>query len=563
MISDDETSLCSEELLEHENQHTKTCPKQSLTKKRSLFLSVVSFDESNEKTFSATLPAKTQKSKKKSKIQYSGRTMISNSISQDGQPINGEPILYRLAENFPDCCVDIFQSEGARVRSPTYDSWDSIRMHVASNPHELTWQDPYDGWNALHWLLFRGAPVEVIKNVLYRTHDHDLKDESRFLGSGFSHAQSLLKHSTVSAKTRRGSTALHIACYFASSFSVIELLLQHNPSAACAVNDRNETPIFCALSAKKEAVIEERRKSRAASFTTIQSLLEAGNLSDIFRPNIDGSTVLKEACERWIEAANCGKWIEAANCGKMVKKRKSQVLDSLESSSIGKVENSRSRQAAWQILLLVVEAGYSHIMTNPFYFSSAQINRHNQLRAFPLLHALIELECPSQVVVEALHSYPSLAKKVDSRGWLPLHVACQISTTNTSWKSSILELLVAANPDTVSMKTQDVGRTLPLHLALQSKDALFTSDRTYALGKLIDTFPQALYTREERNKLYPFMLPGAILYTGPPNLTEESRTIRMLEQTNKINATYYLLKEAPDIIERFSKSGNDAALLHT
>jgi hypothetical protein len=487
-ISDDESSLCSGEDAASKQIDLQTLP----PRKRCKLLSTVSFDDNlslSRDSLESPERAWVNSSYHDACLQCPGTATATYVASCEHQ----EPRLFLLSESNPAPVENCQRS----VPSPSssHAEWNTVFPRIRAHPHEGSWQDPNDGWNALHWLLLRGAPAHVIRQVL--------SSNTAFL--------------PLCAKTRRGSTPLHIACYFASGHDVISLLLEHEPTAATITNDRNETPLFCSLTSPLKNGQEGNGTGRSVSPATIQSLITAGNVSDAVRPNINGSTAVQEASARWIETF------------------------SVEEGSL----QANKKEEAWQKLVLVVEAAYCHLAGKRF---CSRARRFTDPPSFPLLHALIELASPLQIIIQAMHTYPYMTKEYDRIGRLPLYLACCIRSTDHLWKTTLVQCLVTMNPVAASSETAKGRRQLPLHAAIENGMHPLPDTRGCAIASLSQAFPSALYIPDSVTGLLPFMIPAASFAVNCCHPHQPSKEGMHNTAVESVNAIYSLLRQAPDVI---------------
>ena len=141
-----------------------------------------------------------------------------------------EPILFKLVYQHRHPYFTYLHSQSTQSE----EDWaKSVQHRCISHPSEAAWQDPMEGWNALHYALMHKPPVEVVRSLLETNAD------------------------IARVRTRRGSSALHIACYYGASPYVILLLVRTANDMIRKKNRQGHTPISCALRARHGLVDEQ------------------------------------------------------------------------------------------------------------------------------------------------------------------------------------------------------------------------------------------------------------------------------------------------------------------
>eukprot|EP00814_Leptocylindrus_danicus_P011797 CAMPEP_0116047332 /NCGR_PEP_ID=MMETSP0321-20121206/28806_1 /TAXON_ID=163516 /ORGANISM="Leptocylindrus danicus var. danicus, Strain B650" /LENGTH=217 /DNA_ID=CAMNT_0003529147 /DNA_START=57 /DNA_END=710 /DNA_ORIENTATION=+ len=135
-----------------------------------------------------------------------------------------EPILFKLVYQHKHPYFTYLNPQSSKLSDEDWAR--SVQHRCISHPSEAAWQDPAEGWNALHYALMHKPPVDVVRSLLETNGD------------------------IARVRTRRGSSALHIACYYGASPPVITLLVQTAKEMVWKKNKQGHTPISCALRAK-------------------------------------------------------------------------------------------------------------------------------------------------------------------------------------------------------------------------------------------------------------------------------------------------------------------------
>jgi len=146
-----------------------------------------------------------------------------------------EPKLFRLIYERDHPCFDYLHLSSSKKYSRR--EWAlAVEQRCKTHPRELRFQDRIDGWNALHFALIRKAPINVISAILGADASYEAK-----------------AHETLtSVRTRRGSTALHIASFYGSSVDIVALLVQADSKTLRARNRCGDLPLQCAIKGDNE-----------------------------------------------------------------------------------------------------------------------------------------------------------------------------------------------------------------------------------------------------------------------------------------------------------------------
>lgn len=119
-----------------------------------------------------------------------------------------------------------------------------------------------------------------------------------------------------------------------------------------------------------------------------------------------------------------------------------------------------------------------------------------------ILHAACHEQCPRDYLSRIMKEYAVQASQPDDRGNLPLHYAVRhASVESQAYTKFVLEELLELYPQAASRR--DDNERLPLHVALTGDSRL-----TWYKGgidKLVAANPEALYTLDVTDRLYPVL----------------------------------------------------------
>lgn len=148
-----------------------------------------------------------------------------------------------------------------------------------------------------------------------------------------------------------------------------------------------------------------------------------------------------------------------------------------------------NENAMEKMALLLLTALKGHIVNDPMPMNH-------------ILHAACHERCPRDYLSRVLKEYPTQASKTDDEGNLPLHYAVRhASVESQAYTQFVLEELLQIYPQAASIPDND-GR-LPLHVALTGNSRL--TWHKGGIDKLVAANPEALYTLDQTDRLYPVL----------------------------------------------------------
>ena len=143
----------------------------------------------------------------------------------------------------------------------------------------------------------------------------------------------------------------------------------------------------------------------------------------------------------------------------------------------------------------------------------------------PLLHTLVELDCPESIIRYALAIYSNQCQDRDRHGRSVLHLALLNKKANENIVRMVLKPPFG-HPGMV--RVLDHMDNLPLHVLIGS-GCSYSDNR---MKMIIDIEPKALETRDGVHGLYPFMLAASC------------------ETNCDLNTVYEMLRQTPHLVAR-------------
>ena len=179
---------------------------------------IVVSDDERDADLESKLPKKNCRISKRSQ----GRSS-EQSLKRFRPSLLQEPKLYRFIfeRNHPG----LVETLPSKIRNLSENEWiHQVIQRTITHPDEAAFQDHLEGWNSLHYALIRRHPTCVIKALIQID-------------------------SSTTLRTRRGSTALHIASYYKAPIEVLSMIIDKNERSLAQRNKCGDVPLDCALDA--------------------------------------------------------------------------------------------------------------------------------------------------------------------------------------------------------------------------------------------------------------------------------------------------------------------------
>jgi ankyrin repeat protein len=314
---------------------------------------------------------------------------------------------------------------------------------------------------------------------------------------------------------RYGNNAFHRLCtrrqhsWNEGTVDIVEAIINACPDLVATQNDAGWTPLhFCV---ERRLVLKQDKQLVRMALLMIQACPEASSLPC---QGFKRMTPFHLACEADADISVLRAMLQSDPS----LATRSCLNESVHSSWKSPV------QLLWQandtamdkMALLLLTSFEGHAVDDPMPMNH-------------ILHAACSERCPRTYLLQIMKGFPTLASQPDNRGNLPLHYAVRhASVESQGYTKFVLELLLDLYPEAAARR-DDNGR-LPLHVALSGNSRL-----TYYKGgidKLVAANPDALYTLDAKDRLYPVL----------------TSAMYALESRLHLSTTYELLLAAPGVL---------------
>ena len=316
---------------------------------------------------------------------------------------------------------------------------------------------------------------------LYRLVSEEWRDKEVLLRHVKDHPEDLVW------ADRYGNTALHKLCKRQdadkATVDVVEAMIRIRPQLVATPNDAGWTPLHYAV--ERRLVLKPSTELVRMALILIRA--SPTTVSVVTQSGFKRMTPFHLACEADADIKVLRAMLETdpslatRPCvqEEMYTQGKSPVLMLWQAN-----DNVMEKMA-----LLLLTAFEGHAVADP-------------LPMHHILHAACRERCPRDYLSRVMREYSCRTSQPDDRGNLPLHYAVRhASVESQAYTKFVVEELLKLYPEAASIE-DDAGR-LPLATALTGNSRL-----TWYKGgidKLVAANPEALYTLDEVDRLYPVL----------------------------------------------------------
>mmetsp|Transcript_56296 Transcript_56296/g.168550 ORF Transcript_56296/g.168550 Transcript_56296/m.168550 type:complete len:500 (-) Transcript_56296:93-1592(-) len=470
--------------------------------------------------------------------------------------------------------------------------WHDFLLRDAAHPHEVDAHiRSHDG--PLRWLLARRPPPHVVRSVL---------DAHR----------AAIFSAAARAANRRSETALHQACALGCPAEIVRIILEEDRSAAQRRDSTDrETPLHVLRDDEEatKALLEAHPRGVAAKdrfgCTPLHSaalydstagptrlLLQAGRNAEFgagggaLEGNYRGKTPLGLACGYFTSyGCEAGEELgsDALNWWEKLEALVKEAVESFEDGSKNDMDGETERSLS--------DVSKSNSLNKcEGEDDTGQLGSSSEPQPFQMLHAVLELGCPTQVVLLTINMYTDQISQRDRMGRLPLHLACgggrcrHYRRRQKFWKegnkaqmSDLITAPAVATPAVIralldpqnggylsAAASVDSKGRLPLHiLAMKGCESWFRRGNVSIVEGFLDeqdefglseggvlnlifrAAPRALETRDITKGMHLFMLAAG-------RSGEGERKDEVADDCSHLDLVYCLLRKAPAVLMRLS-----------
>ena len=353
-----------------------------------------------------------------------------------------------------------------------------IRQMVEACPRACSYANPMTRVSPLHMAVSTGLDPDIIRLIV----------------------RACPKAAAWTCRVSGGCTPLHSVKNLATAKTIVEAC----PRAVYILNNADYLPLHRAAYATNVGV------------DVLQYLIEEGKkcnwgwgkgTRDVLQESTNGITPLRAA----IDVIDKGVELQEFLLGNMAVSEGKKGAG--QSSSDKSKSLSPSAKRKWEKLLILAS---ETIEAKGRSFGETKM---------PLLHTLVELDCPESIIRYALAVYSNQCQDRDRHGRSVLHLAL----LNKKANENIVRMLLKppfGHPGMVRML--DRKGNLPLHILIGSGCG-YSDNR---MKMIIDIEPKALETRNGVYGLYPFMLAASC------------------ETNCDLDTVYELLRQTPHLVAR-------------
>eukprot|EP00567_Pseudictyota_dubia_P012357 CAMPEP_0197444046 /NCGR_PEP_ID=MMETSP1175-20131217/9628_1 /TAXON_ID=1003142 /ORGANISM="Triceratium dubium, Strain CCMP147" /LENGTH=406 /DNA_ID=CAMNT_0042974765 /DNA_START=70 /DNA_END=1290 /DNA_ORIENTATION=+ len=379
-------------------------------------------------------------------------------------------------------------------------NWDAVADRLRTHPHEASeWGRRFPSPLELALRKDSPPPEPTAIRALIEAHSDALQQVDEF-----------------------GRSVLHVACVDGARPEIARVLLDAKPDLASQRTVDGWIPLHFAR-------CEEMARLLICAFPTGVSVEDhAGRIPLHFAACQDTPPevvrlLLEEGTRQQHQGNNNAS-------GVLHKSKKGKTPLNIICSKIGKAAGVNRMPCVWEWekLTLMLKTAASSLAEQGWQESRKNRSSSGMFK-FRLLHAVVELQCPIEIVRYALAQNPEQTKERDWMGRTPLFIA--VSTRGTT--PEVIETILFACPSAGCIA--DYRGRLPLHAAAEA-------GITYegGLRSVMYAHPSALEVRDLVCHMHPFML-------AAKSDTGEKDT----------NTVYCLLRKRPDILAQTALGDNE------
>ena len=374
-----------------------------------------------------------------------------------------------------DNCLMVAIQNTTRTRREIPDH--IIRQMVEACPRACSYANPMTGVSPLHMAVSIELDPDIIRLIV----------------------RACPKAAAWTCRVSGGCTPLHSVKNLATARAIVEAC----PRAVYILNNAGYLPLHRAAYATNVGVdvlhylIEEGRKCNWGW---------GKGTRDVLQESTNGITPLRAA----IDVIDKGVELQEFLLANMAA---SEGNEGVKSSSDTSKSLSPSAKRKWEKLLILAS---ETIEAKEGSFGETKM---------PLLHTLVELDCPESIIRYALTIYSNQCQDRDRHGRSVLHLAL----LNKKANENIVRMLLKppfGHPGMV--RVLDHMGNLPLHVLIDS-ECSYSDNR---MKMIMDVEPKALETRDGVHGLYPFMLAASC------------------ETNCDLGTVYGLLRQTPHLVAR-------------
>jgi len=344
---------------------------------------------------------------------------------------------------------------------------------------------------------------------LYRLVSEEWRDKGELLNHVKEHPEDLVW------ADRYGNTALHKLCRrvstTATAVDVVEAIISVRPQLIATSNDAGWTPLHYCV--ERRLVLKPGKELVRMALMMINACPEAVSIAT--QSGFKRMTPFHLACEADADVSVLRAMLEADASLATRPCMSDASMYSVGHSPV-KLLWQAYDNAMEKMALLLITAFEGRVPQDPIPMNH-------------ILHAACHQRCPRDYVKRVMKEYAIQASQTDYQGNLPLHYATRHAFVESqAYTKFVLDELLELYPQAASLQ-DDSGR-LPLHVALTGDSRL-----TWYKGgidKLVAASPEALYTLDETDRLYPAL----------------TSALHATQSRLHLSTTYELLLAAPDVV---------------
>lgn len=337
-----------------------------------------------------------------------------------------------------------------------------------------------------------------------------------------------IHESILTVKDSFGKTPFHILCEHSADIEVMRVVLESTRESSQNPSAPTVSSLVCAKDLRGATPLHYLAYSRQCSFSSLQLMmdyckppLDPNNADPTLCTDIDGMTPLHWACDGYVSPRRIGQLLR-------------HTKDSL------RIQSSTGRRpfdqfvwnfvdSSWKVHELVGRELWDNIQE--YLKVTAKKECRGEEEWLPL-HMLAgsSFNFPSVFLDMALHYNKEDVSKPNSKGLLPLHLACARKCSNPSCDGTVAKKILQSYPQASYKQVGGNKRQrMSIHLALGSRKPMSL------ISALVKAYPNSLNIKDPVTGLWPFLLAGA-------------------DNEDNVETSYSLLRADPSIVQVAIKS---------
>ena len=348
--------------------------------------------------------------------------------------------------------------------------------------------------------------------------------------------------SILTVKDSFEKTPLHVLCENSADIGVMRVILEsvressQNTCAPAALS------LICAKDSRGSTPLHYLAYSRVCPFSSLELLMHyckpsfdesSGVYMDpTICTDVDGETPLHWALDGYISPRRIEQLIRHSKVALRVKNSAGRrPFDQFVSNFV---------DSDWKLHEVCARELWGSVQA---YLKLVRNEEEKKEEEWLPVHMLggSSLDFPSVFSEIALHYNKEDLSKPNSKGLLPLHLACARGSSNTvtPCDDTLASKMLDLYPQAVYKPSDNAEKRLPIHMAVNSRKPL------PLIAELLRAYPNSLNVPDPTTGLWPFLLAGAV-------------------NGNSLETSYALLRAEPSIVQiaiktLISKSGERAA----